>query len=397
MFSTRTSWDRTANPLAIAVEQARAAGRSLIDLTESNPTRAGIFGLEPLIGELGDARGAVYEPAPLGHDEARNAVAAYYATRGLRVNPTHVVLSASTSEAYSWILSLLSDTGDTVLVPRPSYPLLGWIAASQGVRLVTYPLSRDAGFRIDLHELAGAIDERTRAIVLVHPNNPTGHFVRKEDARALAALAKQHGLALIVDEVFGDYAHGDLPNGALPSFLDLSATEAPLVFVLSGLSKVLLLPQCKLGWTVVTGEPPLVEEALARLELIADTFLSVATPIQLALPALLGAQPRVRRAVLERVGRNLATLDGAIAELGREAPLRRLPAEGGWYAVLEVPRVHDEDAWTELLVREEGVIVHPGYFFDFDRDGFVVVSLILAPELFAEGARRLVRRLGDAR
>jgi aspartate/methionine/tyrosine aminotransferase len=397
MFSARTSWDRTANPLAIAVEQARAAGRSLIDLTESNPTRADIFGTEPLIAELGNPRGAVYEPAPFGHDQARNAVAAYYATRGLRVNPAHVVLSASTSEAYSWILSLLSDVGDTVLVPRPSYPLLGWIAANQGVRLVTYSLSREAGFRVDLLELAGAIDERTRGIVLVHPNNPTGHFVRRDDARALAVLAKRHGIALIVDEVFGDYALGGLPSDALPSFLDLPATETPLMFVLSGLSKVLLLPQCKLGWTVVTGEPPRVEEALARLELIADTFLSVGTPIQLALPALLGAQPRVRRAVLERVGQNLATLDRAIDALGPEAPLRRLPAEGGWYAVLEVPRVRDEDAWTELLVREEGVIVHPGYFFDFDRDGFVVVSLILPTTLFAEGVGRLVRRLGDAR
>ena len=396
MFSARTSWDRTANPLAIAVEHARATGRALLDLTESNPTRTGIFPLEPLIGELGDPRGALYEPTPLGHEEARRAVAAYYAARQLDVDPARVVLSASTSEAYSWILSLLSDAGDTILVPRPSYPLLGWIAASQGVRLVSYPLSRDAAFRIDLDELRAAIDPRTRAIVLVHPNNPTGSFVRRDEARALASLAKEHGLALIVDEVFGDYAHGGPPTGALASFLDVAAAEAPLVFVMSGLSKVLLLPQCKLGWTVVSGDPALVREALARLELVADTFLSVATPIQLALPALLASQPRVRLAVLERLRQNRDALDRAIADLGTDAPVRRLPADGGWYAVLEVPRVHDEDAWAELLVREEGIIVHPGYFFDFDRDGFLVLSLILPPDSFAEGVRRLVRRLGSA-
>jgi len=232
--------------------------------------------------------------------------------------------------------------------------------------------------------------------VLVHPNNPTGSFVRQDEARALAALAREHGLALIVDEVFGDYAHGSVPSGALASFLDAAVAEAPLVFVLSGLSKVLLLPQCKLGWTVVTGDPALVREALARLELIADTFLSVATPVQLALPALLAAQPRVRRGVLERIVQNLDTLDRAIADLGSDAPVRRLPADGGWYAVLEVPRVHDEDTWAELLVREEGIIVHPGYFFDFDRDGFLVLSLILPLEAFADGVRRLVRRLAAA-
>jgi aspartate/methionine/tyrosine aminotransferase len=397
MFSARTSWDRTANPLAIAVERARATGRVLLDLTESNPTRTGIFPLEPLVGELGDPRGALYEPTPLGHEAARTAVAGYYAARGLHVDPANLVLSASTSEAYSWILSLLSDAGDAVLVPRPSYPLLGWIAASQDVRLVPYSLSRDAGFRIDMDELRAAIGPETRGIVLVHPNNPTGSFVRQDEARALAALAREHGLALIVDEVFGDYAHGSVPSGALASFLDAAVAEAPLVFVLSGLSKVLLLPQCKLGWTVVTGDPALVREALARLELIADTFLSVATPVQLALPALFAAQPRVRRAVLDRVGQNLDTLDRAIADLGADAPVRRLPADGGWYAVLEVPRVHDEDSWAELLVREEGIIVHPGYFFDFDRDGFLVLSLILPADSFAEGVRRLVRRLGAAR
>jgi aspartate/methionine/tyrosine aminotransferase len=393
MFSARTSWDRTANPLAIAVEHARASGRELIDLTESNPTRAGIFDTEPLVAELGHPRGALYEPAPLGHEQARKAVAAYYAARHIEVDPDHVVLSASTSEAYSWMMSLIADTGDAVLVPRPSYPLLGWIAASQGVRLGTYPLVRDAGFRIDMDELRAAVDERTRAIVVIHPNNPTGSFVRRDEAAALAALAKDRGLALFVDEVFGDHALAGVPKEGVASFLELSSAGAPLVFVLGGLSKTLLLPQCKLGWTVVSGDAPLVREALARLELIADTFLSVATPVQLALPALLRNEPAVRRALLERIGQNLAALDRAIANFGPSAPVRRLPLEGGWYAILEVPRLHDEDAWVELLVQEDGVIVHPGYFFDFDRDGFLVLSLLSSVAHFREGVARLMRRL----
>jgi aspartate/methionine/tyrosine aminotransferase len=392
MFSARTSWDRTANLLTIAVESAKASGRALVDLTESNPTRAGIFDTAPLVAELGHPRGTVYEPASLGHADARRAVVAYYASRGLAVDPERVVLSASTSEAYSWIMGLVSDPGDAILVPRPSYPLLGWIAATEGVRLASYPLHRDAGFRIDLDELRRAIDGRTRAIVLIHPNNPTGSFVREDEARALAELAREHDLALVVDEVFGDYDLEGAPGDAVRSFACNEA--APLVFTMSGLSKVLLLPQCKLGWTVVSGDADKVREALARLELVADTFLSVATPVQLALPELFRHRDSVQRAVSERLRTNLRALDEAIAHLGPTSTIRRLPAPGGWYAILEIPRLHDEDKWVELLVREESLIVHPGHFFDFDRDGFLVVSLLPAPEIFDEGARRLTSRVG---
>ena len=395
MFSGRTSWDRTTNRPAVAVERAKASGRTLIDLTESNPTRAEVFDLAPLVAELGHPRGAAYEPDPLGHHDARKAVATYYGSRQLRVDPRRVVLSASTSEAYAWLFSLLCDPGDAVLVPRPSYPLFAWLAASHGVRLVSYSLLREADFRIDLDEVRQTIDARTRAIILVHPNNPTGSFVRISEARALGALAREHELALVVDEVFGDYVHDRLPRAALSSFVELSPAEIPLSFVLSGLSKVLLLPQCKLGWTVVSGEPELVREALARIELIADTYLSVATPVQLALASLLHRQPEIRRAVLDRLRRNLDALDAALTGLGPLVPIRRLPVEGGWYAVLEVPRVRDEDAWVELLVSEDGVIVHPGYFFDFDRDGFLVLSLLCSVEAFREGVARLVRRIAS--
>jgi aspartate/methionine/tyrosine aminotransferase len=231
------------------------------------------------VAELGHPRGAVYEPAPLGHLEARRAVAGYYGARGARVSAERVVLSASTSEAYSWLFGLLADPDDTILVPRPSYPLLGWIAAQRRVRLVPYQLSREANFRIDLPDLRRAIDRRTRAIVLVNPNNPTGSFVRKDEIVELFSLAREHDLALIVDEVFADYPLDAAPTDVVSSFTELfevgsgaAGPVAPLCFVLSGLSKVLLLPQCKLGWTVVNGPDEMVTEALGRLELIADLF-----------------------------------------------------------------------------------------------------------------------------
>jgi aspartate/methionine/tyrosine aminotransferase len=397
VFSGRTSWDRTENSFAKALARARAQGRKLVDLTESNPTRARILDLAPMVAELGHPRGAMYEPAPLGLHESRQAVAGYYATRGVRVSPESVVLSASTSEAYSWLFGLLADADDTVLVPRPSYPLLGWLAAQQRVHLRGYRLARESNFRIDFDDLRGAIDARTRAIVVLNPNNPTGSFIRRAEADELLRLARQHEVSLIVDEVFSDYPLAPLPADVLPTFAELfdgvSGTDFPLSFVLSGLSKVLLLPQCKLGWTVVGGSDALVAEALARLELIADTFLSVSTPVQLALAPLLARRADVSQTVRARLLDNLAALDEALAALGPHVPVRRLPVDGGWYATLEVPRIHDEETWTELLLDEEGIIVHPGYFFDFDRDGFLIVSLLPPPEVFREATTRLVRRL----
>jgi alanine-synthesizing transaminase len=391
MFSARTTWDRTPNRLATALQAVRSSQGTVIDLTESNPTRASLFDTVPLIAELGHPRGSVYEPEPLGHATAREAIARYYALRRLSVDAANVVVTASTSEAYSWLFGLLADPGDAIFIPRPSYPLFGWIGEMKGVSLASYSLRCDADFRIDFDDLRRKIDHLTRAIVLVHPNNPTGSFVRREEAQALGALAREHDLALIVDEVFGDYALEPLPDEFLPSFAAFA--EAPLVFVLSGLSKVLLLPQCKLGWIAVSGSSALVTEAIARLELIADTYLSVSTPVQLALPALLDEQPAIANSVRARLRQNLAVLDAELGELGPSCPVRRLPVRGGWYAVLEVPRLHDDDGWVELLIREDGVVVHPGYFFDFDGDGRLVLSLLPETAIFREGARRLVRRI----
>lgn len=388
-FTRRTSWDLSENALSRELSRARAAGRALVDLTESNPTRAGLGGAE-LVTRLGHPRGAAYAPAALGHPEARAAVARYYADRGLAVPAGRVGLSASTSEAYGWLFKLLCERGDEVLVPAPSYPLFSFLAALEDVALVPYPLDRDRGFRVDLHALEAAMGPRTRAVVLVHPNNPTGSFLRRDEAAAVERLARGRGLALIVDEVFGDYAHGPLPPDRLPSFV---GEREALTFVLSGLSKVVALPQVKLGWVVTLGPEEIAAEALGRLEVIADTYLSVSTPVQLALPEILAARGPIQAAIRARTSANLAALDAALEALGEHAPVRRRAVEGGWCATLEVPRTRDEDAWVALLVHEAGVIVHPGYFFDFAEDGLLVVSLLPEEQAFRGAIERVVTRV----
>jgi aspartate/methionine/tyrosine aminotransferase len=391
-FTRRTAWDRSENPLARELGRARAAGLPLADLTEGNPTRCGFAGGD-LVELLGHPRGAAYTPVALGHPEARAAVARYYADRGLAVAEDRVCLAASTSEAYGWLFKLLCERGDQVLVPAPSYPLFAFLAALEDVALGSYPLVREERFRVDLAALEAAVGPRTRALVLVHPNNPTGSFLRRDEAAAVARLAADRGLALIVDEVFGDYAHGALPPDRRPSF---AGEREALTFVLSGLSKVVALPQLKLGWIAVSGPEAIAAEAMGRLEVIADTYLSVSTPVQLALPEILARRGPLQAAIRARTAENLAAIDAAIVAAGEDAPVRRLPVDGGWYAILEVPRTRDEDAWVELLVREDGVIVHPGYFFDFGAEGYLVVSLLPEAAVFREAIGRVMRRVaGD--
>ncbi len=388
-FSRRTSWDRSDNAHAEELGRARAAGLPLVDLTEGNPTRCG-FGGGELVELLGHPRGAAYAPSALGHPAARAAVARYYADRGLAASPDRVCLAASTSEAYGWLFKLLCERGDEALIPAPSYPLFSFLASLEDVVLAPYPLTRDEGFRVDLAALEAAVSPRTRAVVLVHPNNPTGSFVRRDEAAAIAALARSRGLALVVDEVFGDYAHGPLPADRLPSF---AGEREALTFVLSGLSKVVALPQLKLGWIAVSGPEALAAEAMGRLEVIADTYLSVSTPVQLALPEILARRGPIQAALRARTAENLRSLDEAISAAGSDAPVRRLPVDGGWYATLEVPRTRDEDAWVELLVRADGVIVHPGYFFDFAEEGCLVVSLLPEAGVFRDAIGRVTRRI----
>jgi alanine-synthesizing transaminase len=389
-FSHRTAWDRSDNPLTVLLHEARRSGRSLVDLTESNPTRCAIANTDHLIALLGHPRGSSYAPHALGHFGARNAVAQLFQDRGLPAYPERIVLSASTSEAYAWIFKLLCEQGDCVLIPAPSYPLFDYLARLENVEICRYPLLREEAWRIDFDALEQSIiraEGRARAIVLVHPNNPTGSFVRRDEAANLSALAVKYGLALVVDEVFAEYPHRILPDNRLPSF---AGERNALTFVMAGLSKSLLLPQCKVGFTLVCGPDELVHEAVARLEVIADTYLSVSTPAQLALPEWLAARHEIQAAVRARVIENLAALDTAITQAGPHAAVRRLPTDGGWYAILEVARTRDEDAWVELLVREHGVVVHPGYFFEMDRDGFLVVSLLPEPMKFVPAIQSVI-------
>jgi len=389
-FSARTSWDLTENELSSAIQAARAEGRALVDLTESNPTRAGLGGPEELVALLGHPRGASYAPIAFGHPHARAAVARYYRERGMSIDEARIALSASTSEAYAWLFKLLTNPGDKVLTPTPSYPLFDFLATLEDVSLAPYPLLREEGFRVDLGALEAAIDDRTRAIIAVHPNNPTGTFMRRDDAEAIEEICQRRGLALIVDEVFGDYAHAELSPDRLPSFV---GERRALTFVLSGLSKVVAMPQLKLGWIVICGPDELVLEALRRLEVIADTYLSVGTPVQLALPEILGRRASVQADILARVEENLRMLDSVLQT--SQSGVRRLDADGGWYALLEVPRTRDEDEWTKLLVREEGIIVHPGYFFDMPAEGYLVLSLLPEPRIFRGAIERLIKRLGE--
>lgn len=384
MFSARTGWDLAANALAARLEAARAAGRLVADLTESNPTRAGLrWPAERLAAALGGADAADYAPEPCGAPAARRAVAAYLRDRGHAVGDERIVLTASTSESYGFLLKLLCDPGDDVLVPAPSYPLLDLLAGLEGVALRRYPLRYDGSWHLDLAALAEAIGPRTRAVLVVSPSNPTGAVVSPDELRALDGLCAARGLALLADEVFADAA----PEGA-PSAL---ASERCLAFSLSGLSKVCGLPQLKAGWIAAAGPATLVGPALERLEVVADTYLSVSGPAQRALTELLPARETFLSPLRERLRRNRA----ALAERAGEA-YTLLRSAGGWSAVLRLGQTVDEEAIC-LDLLEHGVAVQPGFFFDFERNGHLVVSLLPPPDVFTEGVDRVALRLGAPR
>jgi len=381
MFASRTGWALAPNRFSAALERHRASGREALDLTESNPTRCG-FAYDPsLLAALGDGRGLAYDPHPKGLCVAREAICGYYRQRSAEVDPEQVILTASTSEGYSFLFRLLCDPGDEVLVPAPSYPLFEFLASIQDVKLVSYPLIYDHGWQIDLHGLSEALAPRTRAILVVHPNNPTGSFVKPAEMDVLDALCRERQVALVADEVFLDYVHDGV---ARPSF---ASPRQALTFTLSGISKICALPQMKLAWIVAGGAPELAREAIARLEVIADTYLSVGTPVQLALPEFLARREGIQRQVKERVAANLSKLD---RQLALQESVRRLDVEGGWYAVVRVPVTRsDEDLAIELLERHS-VIVHPGHFYDFPDEGYLVVSLITPAEVFGGGIERVL-------
>ena len=377
MFSSRFHWDPRPNRLTQALAARRAAGARILDLTESNPTRAGLRYPAAIADALADPRMLAYEPAPAGMPAAREAVSAYYGARGHAAAPAHVLLTASTSEAYAYLFKLLTDPGDEVLVPRPSYPLFEFLAGMESVTARPYPLEYDGAWRIDIPALEVALAPETRAIVLVNPNNPTGSYVKLGELRALTALCAARGIALVSDEVFADYGFADDPERVTT----LAAVEECMAFSMSGLSKVAGLPQMKLGWIVAAGPAALRAEALEKLEWIADTYLSVSTPVQCAAARLLAAGESVQGQIRERTSANLAfartTLAGSAANI--------LAVEGGWYITLQVPRIQSEEEWVLQLLRHDGVLVQPGYFYDFASEAYLVVSLLTAPEIFREG------------
>jgi aspartate/methionine/tyrosine aminotransferase len=387
MFSSRTAWDRAKNPLARAVAAARREGGALLDLTESTPTAAGLRAPADVLALLGDPASLAYEPEAAGWPPAREAVAADFARRGAVVAAAHVVLTASTSEAYAHLFRVLCDPGDAVLVPRPSYPLFQFLADLESVEAVPYPLAYDGRWHLRASDVAASLRPRVRAIVVVAPNNPTGSYLKRDEWSDLQDMAAERGLAVISDEVFADYPLGHDPT-RVPT---LAAGPRPLTFALGGLSKSCGLPQLKLGWMAAGGPDALREEALVRLELVADTFLSVSTPVQRAAPALLSRAAALRAPIAERVAGNLGELRRTLAG----SPATVLDVEGGWSAVVQVPKTRGEDEWALDLLARDRVLVHPGYFFDFPKEAYLVLSLLPRAEVFADAVARLRRRVED--
>lgn len=375
MFSNRTPKDFAENALSRRVSDLRRSGARVLDLTESNPTRAGFLAPAALLAMLANPKGARYAPDSRGLRSAREAVSRDYAARGVRIDPDHILLTASSSESYSLLFKLLANPGDDVLVPTPSYPLFGYLADLDSVRARTYPLRFDHEWHLSVDSLSALIGDRTRAVVVVHPNNPTGSFLKGKEANDLAVLCGERGIAVIADEVFADFGLSKEGARRHPSF----ALDSPaLSFSLGGLSKSCALPQMKVGWIAISGPATLRDEALARLEFIADTYLSVATPIQLALPAILEAKPALQTPIRTRLARNLEALGAAVAA---HPELSLLPAEGGWSALVQCPATRtDEERALDAL--DAGVLVHPGHFFDFESGCYLVVSLLCEPETF---------------
>jgi len=378
VFSNRTAWKLTPNRFTLAHEELLRQGREILDLTVSNPTRAGLsYDETAILDALRNPTSLDYDPQPKGLRSAREAVANY----GAGLDSDSLVLTTSTSEGYSYVFRLLCNSEDEVMVPKPSYPLFDFLADLQDVKLVPYPLIYDHGWQIDFPTLEQALTPKSRAIVLVHPNNPTGSFISPEERARLNQLCRERNLSLIVDEVFLDYAHDGSQHETF------AANDQALTFTLSGLSKISGLPQMKLAWIAVSGPQKEATEAMQRLEIIADTYLSVSAPVQLAAKTMLDQRLKLQPQLMHRIQTNLSELD---LQLAKQKSCTRLALQGGWYAVLRVPVTRsDEDLAIELLT-QKSVLVHPGHFYDFPTDGFLVLSLITPEPTFHEGISRLL-------
>ena len=382
MFSHRTGWKLAPNRFTEAQKEMRSSGAEILDLTVSNPTQAELhYDEEAIMQSLIQPDALEYDPEPRGLLRSREAVTNYYRARHEDVDAESIILTTSTSEAYSYVFRLLCNFEDEVLIPHPSYPLFEFLADLQDVKLVPYPLIYDHGWDIDFPSLYKAVTHRTRGVVVVHPNNPTGHYVSNSEQADLNHFCREYGLALIVDEVFLDYAHDGASRQTFATNKDI------LTFTLSGLSKISALPQMKVSWVITSGPDEAVQAALARLEVIADTYLSMNAPIQLAAPQLLDQRKNIQPLLLDRVRTNLEALDRNLKE---QKTCERLVVDGGWCAILRVPATQsDEDLAIDVL-RKMSVLVHPGHFYDFPAEGYLVLSLITPPATFREGVRRVL-------
>lgn len=390
MLSKRTGWKLSPNALTLAQRELTEAGREVLDLTASNPTRVGLsYDTDAIVSALTQPAGLDYDPNPKGLLSARQAVSNYYREQHdvFSATPENIILTTSTSEAYSHLFHLLCNPEDEILVPKPSYPLFDFLADLSDVKLVPYPLIYDHGWQLDLGFLYRGVNHRTRAVIVVHPNNPTGSYIHDEEIGELHALCREYNLALIVDEVFLDYA---LDGADRRTF---AGNNDALTFTLSGLSKISGLPQMKISWIVSSGPEEQVDAALGRLEIIADTFLSLSSPLQLAAPALLEQRKHVQPLLLDRLRANLEELD---RQLAHSASCKRLEVEGGWYAVLRVPVTQSDEELAISILRGCSVLVHPGHFYDFPQDGYLVLSLITPTDHFGEGVRRILQIIETA-
>lgn len=382
MFAKRTNWNMAPNRLSEALAVYRTAGKPLLDLTVSNPTECGFdYDSSAILNALSNPAALSYEPNPRGLESARRAVAGYYADRKEHVSVEDIFLTTSTSEAYTNVFRTLCNPGDELLIPSPSYPLFDFLANIQDVSLVRYPLLYDHGWQIDFHALEQAITPRTRGVIVVHPNNPTGHFTKPLEMAKLNAICSARQIAIIADEVFLDFA---LDGTRAASF---AGNRGAPTFTLSGLSKISGLPQMKAAWLIASGPQELKNEALARLEVIADTYLSMNAPVQLAMPSFLEERHAFQEQVISRLRRNLAELD---RHLAAQRASSRLTVEGGWCAVLRIPATRSDEDLAIKLLAAHGVSVHPGHFYEFASDGYLVVSLLTPERIFTEGTSRLL-------
>ena len=387
MFSSRVQWNLPSNKLARALQARRAAGAAFLDLTESNPTRSGILYDQAAIAAALSPPGLMlYQPEARGLPIARSAICAYYGERGLAVDTENLLLTSGTSEAYGYLCKLLANPGDELLIPAPGYPILEILTPLEDVRLAHYRLLYDdGGWRIDLERLRNSISVRTRGIVVVSPNNPTGAYLKTDELHEVCAICRQFDCALIVDEVFSDYGRGADARRVESA---VGATTA-LTFVLNGFSKVVGLPQLKLSWIHVGGPDELRRQALDRLELISDAFLSVGAPVQHAASRIFAMRAPIQDQIRTRLERNRLSLVSALSP----GPCRVLDSEGGWYAVVALPADAPEEELVLGLLENDGVLVHPGYFYDFPTGSFLVLSLLTPEELFTKGVEKLAARV----